>query len=48
MAITLGIGALIFGIIGWAMCAVPKSDYEQRLDDEAQIEYLKQYREKHS
>ena len=48
MAVAFGIGFIIFGFLGYAVCAVPKSEYEQRLDDEAQMQYLKEDRERHS
>ena len=27
----------------WAMCAIPKTEYEQFMEDQAQMEYLKEY-----
>ena len=38
-------GLLGIGIFCYAIISVPKSKEEQRLDDEEQMEYLKQYRE---
>lgn len=41
------IGIILFGaFICYAVCAVPKSTEEQRLDDEAQMKYLKEYKNK--
>lgn len=43
------IGIILFGaFICYAVCAVPKSAEEQRLDDEEQIKYLKEYKNKRS
>ena len=43
------IGIILFGaFICYAVCAVPKSKYEQRLEDEEQMQYLKEYRNKRS
>ena len=43
------VGAMVLcAFICYSICAVPKSEYEQRLDDEAQMKYLKEYRNKRS
>lgn len=43
------IGIMLFGaFICYAVCAVSKSVEEQKLDDEEQIKYLKEYRNKRS
>lgn len=44
MGIALGIIGILGAIICYSACAVPKSEYEQRLDDEAQMKYIKEYR----
>ena len=40
-------GILGVGIILYAMIAAPKTEEEQRMEDEAQLEYLRQWRENH-
>jgi hypothetical protein len=47
MGIVLGIISIIGAIICYSVCAVPKSEYEQRLEDEAQMVYIKEWNEKH-
>ena len=47
MIYILGI-CLILAIFCYAIISVPKSNEEQRIDDEEQMKYLKQYREKHN
>lgn len=47
MGIVLGIISIIGAIICYSVCAVPKSEYEQRLEDEAQMAYIKKWNEKH-
>lgn len=47
MGIVLGIIGAIGAFICYAVCAVPKSEYEQRLDDEEQMKYLKEYQIKY-
>jgi hypothetical protein len=42
------ISIIIVGVFCYSICAVPKSKYEQRLEDEAQMQYLKEYRNKRS
>lgn len=47
----MGTALIIIGIIGaiicYSACTLPKSEYEQRLDDEEQMKYLKEYQIKH-
>ena len=38
---------IIFSLICYSVCAIPKSKEEQRQDDEAQMKYLKEYQIKH-
>ena len=40
-------GFLFFGVLMYAIISVPKSKEEQRLEDEAQMEYLKKYNKTH-
>lgn len=45
------ITAIVSGCLGFcaaALCSVPKSKYKQQLDDEAQMEFLKVYKERNS
>lgn len=35
-------------LLCWGICAVPKSAEEQRIDDEAQLQWIKEYRNKRS
>ena len=44
MKITLILICIIGAIICYSACAVPKSEYEQRLEDEAQMKYIREYR----
>lgn len=51
-AMIIGIGICSFlalcGVIGLALCKASGSDeYERKIDDEAQMKYLKEWREKH-
>ena len=47
MGIVLGIIGILGAVICYSACAVPKSKYEQHLDDEEQMKYLKEYQIKH-
>ena len=44
----MGIALIIIGIIGalicYSACALPKSEYEQRMEDEEQMKYIREYR----
>lgn len=47
----MGTALIIIGIIGalicYSACALPKSEYEQRMEDEEQMKYLREYQIKH-
>lgn len=47
MGIALGIIGILGAIICYSACAVPKSEYEQRLEDEEQMKYLREYQIKY-
>lgn len=37
------VAIIIFTLFIYALVAVPKSEYEQKMDDEAQMNYIKEY-----
>jgi hypothetical protein len=43
----IGIISILDAVIFYSACAVPKSEHEQRLEDEAQMAYIKEWNEKH-
>lgn len=43
MKLTIIILLIIFSLICYSVCAVPKSKEEQKRDDEAQWEWIKEY-----
>ena len=47
MKITLILICIIGAIICYSACAIPKSEYEQHIDDEAQMTYIREWNEKH-
>lgn len=47
MGIALGIIGIIEIMLWCSIYNVPKSEYEQRLEDEEQIEYLRKYQIEH-
>ena len=44
----MGTVLIIIGVIGalicYSACALPKSEYEQRMEDEEQMKYIREYR----
>ena len=47
MGIALGIIGILGALICYSACALPKSEYEQRIEDEEQIKYIREYNIKH-
>ena len=47
----MGTTLIIIGVIGalicYSACALPKSEYERRMDDEEQMKYIREYNLKH-
>ena len=47
----MGTALIIIGVIGalicYSACALPKSEYERRMDDEEQMKYIREYNIKH-
>lgn len=44
MGIVLGIIGILGALICYSSCALPKSEYEQRMEDEEQMKYIREYR----
>lgn len=44
MKLTIIILLIFCSLICYSACALPKSEYEQRMEDEEQMKYIREYR----